>query len=105
MVIPDREALPTVYPRGVPENDDQENAEELDSLREPLGQAAAAGNDEAAELLGHVDAYLSEGQESPEKKKSLIARLNDAALGYESSHPTLSTAIARVSDFFSAEGI
>lgn len=89
----------------MPDDNDQERAEELDSLREPLGQAAAAGNEEARELLGHVDAYLSDGKESPEKKRSLVTRLNDAALRFESSHPTLSIAIARVSDFLSAEGI
>ena len=87
------------------DHDDQERAEELDSLREPLGQAAAAGNDAARELLGHVDSYLDDGTETPEKKRSLVTRLNDAALRFESSHPTLSTAITRVADFLSAEGI
>ena len=79
--------------------------EELENLSDRLGEAAARGDEAANELQRAVDAYRSASDPTEADHESLVDRMREGALRYESSHPKLSSLIAGVVDSLTASGI
>ena len=72
----------------------------LDDLDEQL---EAVSDDEADQLKGAVAAYRDEDTEDDDE--GFMEHLSEAALRFETSHPEISNAIARVIDSLTAAGI
>ncbi len=81
-----------------------ETRDHLEKVRSHLRDAAAAGDEAAAELAEHVDAYLG-GEQGDQEHGALIDRLREGVLRFEVSHPTLSHAVQGVVDSMTASGI
>lgn len=72
----------------------------LSELHEHLDAVDEADHPEAADLKAAVAAY-----DDGEDGDGFLEHLSEAALRYESSHPALSSAIARVIDSLTAAGL
>lgn len=72
----------------------------LDDLDDHLD---AVADDEADDLRGAVAAYRDE--ETEDDHEGFVQHLREAALRFETSHPEISNAIARVVDSLTAAGI
>ena len=81
-----------------------EAKDHLERVRDELADAAASGSEDASELAGHVDAYLT-GDTSEEEHNALLGRLHEGVLRFEMSHPRLSHALQGVVDSMTASGI
>ena len=78
---------------------------ELEDLHQDLQDAVDEGNDDAADMLEHVGAYLETEEPSDEQHQGLRRHLGDAVLSLEVSHPRLSAAMQRALDSLTAAGI
>jgi len=84
--------------------------EHLQALQKELANTDAVDGD-ARELLERLLADIqsildrSEEEEDPQSRGSLVERLENATREWETSHPTLATAIGRVMDTLANMGI